>query len=306
LPLPLNELSSDQFQIDFLTGAATGFNSRRVSPEQWRATAELNRKRSRSLKAIHGQSASWGEISPDVWAQRVPEQAGALEVPVIDLLALGVDADEFGELVSLDPGLERLDSGKEAVAWLHRSTRCVYKLFDLGPEGDLGQRLGFEMNEEADCRVIYEEAELPDILDKLELLHRIGGCPTEIVGLASRGDYLLAKQPFCGPHGQLDEDRRLAVENAKAVTPNGSYGMPLWLFAAEGSLWGLGDLHTGNIRRLEDSVPVIIDAHMGRLSPALLRSVPSLSRAAEAAKHRVGLPANLSNASLQTCDDDEL
>jgi hypothetical protein len=82
--------------------------------------------------------------------------------------------------------------------------------------------------------------------------------------------------------------------------------MPLWLFVAEGTLWGLGDLHTGNIRRLEDSVPVIIDAHMGRISPALLRSVPSLSRAAEAAKHRVGLPANLSVASLQTCDDADL
>jgi len=67
-----------------------------------------------------------------------------------------VDADELGELVSLDPGLERLglDSGKEAVAWLHRSTGCIYKLFDLGPQGVLGQRLGFEMNEEADCRVI--------------------------------------------------------------------------------------------------------------------------------------------------------
>lgn len=133
-----------------------------------------------------------------------------------------METDEFGELVSLDAGLERLDSGKEAVAWLHRSTGCVYKLFDLGPESDLGQRLGYEMNEEADCRVIYEEAELPDILDKLELLHRIGGCPTEIVGLATRGDYLLAKQPFSGPHGPLDEDRRIAVENAKAVAPNGS------------------------------------------------------------------------------------
>ena len=67
-----------------------------------------------------------------------------------------MDADELGELVSLDPGLERLglDSGKEAVAWLHRSTGCIYKLFDLGPEGDLGHRLGFEINEEADCRVI--------------------------------------------------------------------------------------------------------------------------------------------------------
>jgi hypothetical protein len=108
---PLNELYSNQFQIDFLTGAATGFNSRRVSPEQWRATVELNRKRSRSLKAIHGQSASWGEISPDVWAQRVPEQAGALEVPVVDLLAIGIDADEFGELISLVPGLVRLDCG---------------------------------------------------------------------------------------------------------------------------------------------------------------------------------------------------
>jgi hypothetical protein len=302
----LNEPPSKQFQIDFLTGASTGFSSRVVLPDEWRAIDELNRKRSRSLKAIHGQSASWREVSPDVWAQKVPEQAGLLDVPVVDLLALGIDADEFGELISLVPELERLDSGKEAVAWLHRTSECVYKLFDLGPEGDLGQRLAYEPEEQGNCRVIYENAELPDILDKLELLHRIGGCPTEIVGLASRGDYLLAKQPFCGPHGPLDEDRRRAVENAKAVAPHGSYGMPLWLFVTEGELWGLGDLHTGNIRRLEDSVPVIIDAHMGRIPPALLRSVPSLSRAAESAKHRVGLPANLSNASLQICDDDDL
>ena len=108
---PLNESSSNQFQIDFLTGAPTGFNSRVVAPDEWRATGEVNRKRSGSLKAIHGQSASWGEVSPDVWAQRVPEQAGALEVPVVDLLAIGIDAGEFGELISLVPGLERLDCG---------------------------------------------------------------------------------------------------------------------------------------------------------------------------------------------------
>ena len=220
----MNEPPSKQFQIDFLTGASTGFNSRVVLPDEWRAIDELNRKRSRSLKAIHGQSASWREVSPDVWAQKVPEQAGLLDVPVVDLLALGIDADEFGELISLVPELERLDSGKEAVAWLHRTSECVYKLFDLGPEGDLGQRLAYEPEEQGNCRVIYENAELPDILDKLELLHRIGGCPTEIVGLASRGDYLLAKQPFCGPHGPLDEDRRRAVENAKAVAPHGSLG----------------------------------------------------------------------------------
>jgi hypothetical protein len=107
----LNESSSNQFQIDFLTGAPTGFNSRVVAPDEWRATGEVNRKRSGSLKAIHGQSASWGEVSPDVWAQRVPEQAGALEVPVVDLLAIGIDAGEFGELISLVPGLERLDCG---------------------------------------------------------------------------------------------------------------------------------------------------------------------------------------------------
>lgn len=62
-------------------------------------------------KAIHGPSASWRDVSPDVWAQRVPEQAGALEVPVVDLLAIGIDADEFGELSSLVPGLEHVDCG---------------------------------------------------------------------------------------------------------------------------------------------------------------------------------------------------
>lgn len=45
---------------------------------------------------------------------------------------------------------------------------------------------------------------------------------------------------------------------------------------------------------------------MGQISPFLLRHVPSLSRAAEAAKHHAGLPANLSISSLQACDDADL
>jgi hypothetical protein len=112
---------TDTLFFGFLTGAPTGFNSRVVLPDEWRATGELNRKRSGSLKAIHGQSASWREVSLDVWAQRVPEQAGALAVPVVDLLAIGIDADEFGELITLLPGLERLDRGKEGVPTCCRS-----------------------------------------------------------------------------------------------------------------------------------------------------------------------------------------
>ena len=182
--------------------------------------------------------------------------------------------------------LTRLGEGKEATAWHDEECRCVYKLFDLRSEGQLGQKIVFDTQDIRDCSISYVDATLFDTLDKLRLLHEAGGCPTEIVGLADAGDYLVAKQPFCRLYksGAFNRDRDIAAEMMRAVMPRASYKLPLWIFWMRDQPWCLGDLHEGNIRRTWNDVPTVIDALTGPVPSTLLKQVHSLQKAAGRAK----------------------
>lgn len=182
--------------------------------------------------------------------------------------------------------LKRLPEGKEATAWLDEETQCVYKLFDLRSEGQLGQKITFDAEDERECSITYVDATLFDTVDKVSLLHEAGGCPTEIVGLGDAGDYLIVKQPFCKmfAQGGFAADRDAAARMMKAVMPRASYKLPLWIFWSRDAAWCLGDLHEGNIRRTWNDVPTVIDALTGPVPSSILKQAPSLQRAAERAR----------------------
>lgn len=178
-------------------------------------------------------------------------------------------------------------TGAEATAWMDHEHNTVYKLFDLkkkGNEGALGKKLRLETEGDDRCRAVHCDAYLSDTMEKLCLLHEVGGCPTEIVGLADTGDYLIAKQPFCEMHGSsLTDDTQKAAQAVRALMPTASVGIPIWVFCGlDGQPWMLGDLHRGNIRRFAGK-PTIIDALVGLIPSAMLEKQPSLQRAARRA-----------------------
>ena len=302
----LNESSHKQLQIDFRTGTPTSFRGQRVTADEWLQCTYLNSKRASRIKETAQQAPSREQVSADVWLALVARESLQRDVPLVDFSRFGLQTDDLGMLYSTTGELERVGEGKEATAWRDTQTDVVYKFFDLREDGHLGQKLELCSDEAHGCAVEYASATLPDILDKLAIIHEAGGCPTEIVGLADTGDFLIAKQPYCLPYKDIAADRRRAVENAKAVMPTGSYRQTLWVVWALGQPWLLGDLHTGNIMRDRAGTPLIIDAHIGTIPDAWLRSQASLSHAIQRAHTWRSTHILPSTAMLSEGSDDEL
>lgn len=206
-------------------------------------------------------------------------------MPLIDLAELGFIEDDIECMSSRILG--NIGVGREASAWVDRENSAVYKLFDVKMSSQDKYSIGLKL--EITGAVDHVEvrqlpANLDHVLEKLCVLHEAGACPTEIAGLSEDGKYLIAKQPRCKAYENLDDDRQEAVRQMKAVSPKGSYGgNEIWVFHTAGRFWLLSDLHKGNIRRLPDGTPTVIDALVGELPDFYLRDHPKLADAAQMA-----------------------
>lgn len=95
-------------------------------------------------------------------------------------------------------------------------------------------------------------------MEKLAVLHEAGACPTEIVGLADSGDYLIAKQPLCRETQGFIEDRKLAAEAMHAILPKFSLGREIRVFWRRDQAWCIRDLHENNVMVGGDGKATII------------------------------------------------
>lgn len=204
--------------------------------------------------------------------------------------------------------LAPLTSGAEACPYLDREERVVYKLFDLRIDGSLGKKIELMRQADGSYDIVLQPARLPDTLEKISLLNAAGAHPTEIVGIAASGDYLIVKQPLALPARSYVEDREESLRLMHAVTPNLSrLRRAISIFSLDGQPWLLGDLHQGNIMRNRENQPTIIDALIGPVPPEALARLEWLQHAAEDTdRMRRGLPAVVRHAFGEHVDDDDL
>lgn len=270
--------------LDPLTGRPSFIHGPRIDAGARAAGTSLNRRRAHGIAAALEDHASGQSLAVDGWFAAAARTAAELDVPLISLNALGIGFDEDDHLLSRF--LRPLNAGAEAKPFSDDIQGVVYKLFDLRDSGALGKKmeLHFENPWEAEIRTV--DSTLFEAIEKLAVLHEAGAHPTEIVGLADTGDYLIVKQPMADPHGpDLDADRRVAVEAMKAVPVRGGIrGGDLRVFWLDGKAWLLGDLHRGNVMRAADGLPTIIDALIGSVPLAILDHQPVLSRAIQDAR----------------------
>ena len=272
--------------IDFLTGMSTTITGAEFPPANRDECAALNRLRAGCIVQATHFDASGKPVSPSGWSALVARRAAELKVPLIPLGHLGLTHSDEGFLVSRD--LNKLQSGAEAQPYLDDASEVVYKLFDLTPAGSLGMKLhftpsgeGMEMNKLA--------ARLTDTLEKICLLHEMGAHPTEIVGLAETGDFLIVKQPKARrrPYSQglttdeyrrwFEDERHEAIGQIKGVECI-SRGLreKVVISAVDGNPWGIADLHERNIMLDATGRPTIIDALIGPVPSEALR-VPAVA-----------------------------
>lgn len=85
----MNGNNDAQFHIDFRTGCATFLDGGITTAGARRACAVLNRQRADAIKSAVGSNASRESVSIDVWTTAFAGTAKELEIPLVELSAVG-------------------------------------------------------------------------------------------------------------------------------------------------------------------------------------------------------------------------
>lgn len=204
-------------------------------------------------------------------------------MPLIALRSLGLSHDDDGFLVS--QYMRPLKSGAEASPFWDEEWDVVYKLFPLLRTGGLGKTFSLEYDEEEhQVKLTTRDALLFETVEKLIVLSEAGALPTEIVGLADTGDYLIAKQPTAFPYDDYESDREEAVEAICGVVCRAPVNRPLWVIWMNDLAALVSDLHPGNIMRTSHDKSAIIDALFCPVPSMTVQRFRWLSEAVEDAK----------------------
>ena len=291
---------------DSLTGVRSAVTSEACDAEVRAACTALNKRRARGILEVSRFTPQRQSTTIDVWTAAFIEEARLWEVPIVPMEALGLQRDEEGFLAS--PLLQALPSGAEAAPYLHREGRVVYKLFDLRAHGGMGKKIVLQRDADGQLQDEIKDAVLQDTVRKLSALNDGGGHPTEIVGIVDSFDHLLVKQPLAFPYEDFAQDRKVAMEQMRCVTPmGGNFRHPLSVFWAQEEPWLIGDLHKGNIMIDAEGHPTIIDALVGYLPPYVLQELRWVGIAADDARlYRETGQAPLHHSLFELVNDDEL
>ena len=302
--MALNGHQALQLPRDPFTGRPTFISGPRIAAGHREIGSGLNRQRASGIAEAIGPDASREPLSSDGWASSVAGRSSAAACPLIPLDTLGISLD--GERNLISQFLRPLTGGAEAKPFADDVRGVVYKLFDLRETGALGKKIVLEFDGQFSADIRMGDANLFETLEKLAVLHEAGAHPTEIIGLAETGDYLIIKQPLAQPHGpDLNADRLMACEAMKALPVRGGLRGEARLFWIAGKAWLLGDLHQGNIMRDADGQPTVIDALIGSIPVVAEKAIAPLGKAAiEAKEMREGFRFRPSDLFDGVNDDD--
>ena len=87
------------------------------------------------------------------------------------------------------------------------------------PKDFVGFAIEYQEPESDRFEIQLLPARLVDTLEKLSVLNEAGGHPTEIVGLSSNADFLIAKQPLAFPYKDYQKDREVATKAVGGIVP---------------------------------------------------------------------------------------
>ncbi|MSU25037.1 MAG: hypothetical protein EXS32_14615 [Opitutus sp.] len=175
--------------------------------------------------------------------------------------------DDFGFLAAAENPLEesneklrRIGGGVEAWAFAAEADGSVYKFYLPREEKRIGSEFGFRVGDETS---LLAEAGLGDyvaLLEKLLLIHALGGMATEVVAVTPEG-IVVAKQVLGEPLPQGDD--------MSGALPPGLIEIPSRflrsnrdhprLFFLRGRAWLIADLHARNFVRGADGALRVID-----------------------------------------------
>jgi hypothetical protein len=181
-------------------------------------------------------------------------------VPLRRLEDFGFVADAENPLEEANVQLQRIGGGVEAWAFAAREDGSVYKFYLPREEKRIGSAFGFRRGEEA---ALLAEAGLGDyraLLEKLRLIHALGGMATEVVAVTPEG-IIVAKQTLGDPLPQGDDMSGSLPEGLIEIPSRflrANRDHPRLFFLGD-SVWLVADLHARNFVRGVDAALHVID-----------------------------------------------
>lgn len=206
---------------------------------------------------LEGAGPEWAALGDAIRALRA-------SLPLRALGDFGFAESEDNPLEEPNPRLQRIGVGVEAWAFEAPADRSVYKFYLPREEKRIGSAFGFQRGEET---LLVAEAGLGDyrgLLEKLLIIHAVGGMATEVVAVTPEG-ILVAKQTIGAPLPQGDDMSRdlpapLIEIPSRFLRANRDHPRLLFL---DGAPYLVADLHARNFVRGSDGALRVIDLVAG-------------------------------------------
>ena len=205
------------------------------------------------VSLLEPTGGEWAELGDAIRAWRA-------RLPLRRLEDFGFAANAENPLEEPNAALRRIGGGVEAWAFAAEADGSVYKFYLPREEKRIGSEFGFRGGDETS---LLAEAGLGDyaaLLEKLLLIHTLGGMATEVVAVTPEG-IVVAKQALGEPLPQGDD--------MSGALPAGLIEIPSRflrsnrdhprLFFLHGHAWLVADLHARNFVRCADGALRVID-----------------------------------------------
>lgn len=231
------------------------------------------------------------------------EAATAFRVllPIVALEDFGFPEHVEDLLAECGPRLRPISSGVEATAF-EAEDHSIYKFFMPRESGRIGGTFEFRRGEEVALLADAADGSYRAMLEKFDLIVRLDGMPTEVIGVTKAEGVLITKQTL---GSLLSEGADTSGVQPAALIPIPSRFLRAHrdhprLYFVEGKPWLVADLHSKNLVRAVDGTLRAIDLLAAPLPEELVAKEPMLVDWLERA--RVDPKATV----LREAHDDEL
>ena len=243
------------------------------------------------VSLLEGAGGSWATFGAAIRGLRALLPLRPLEdfgFPAAPLVPVEGEApaeiEATNPLEESNPRLRRIGGGVEAWAFAAETDSSVYKFYLPREEGRIGSEFVFRPGDETTLRAEAGLGSYRGLLEKLLLVHALGGMATEVVAVTPEG-ILVAKQALGEPLAQGDDVSRVLPAGlieipSRFLRANRDHPRLFFLEAGEGGeprAFLVADMHARNFVRCVDGGLRVIDLVAAPWPAAITAREPSIA-----------------------------
>ncbi|MFM1852398.1 MAG: hypothetical protein RIS54_2082 [Verrucomicrobiota bacterium] len=199
-------------------------------------------------------------------------------LPLLALESFGFPPDVEDLLGEAGAHLRPISSGVEATAF-EAADHSIYKFFMPREEGRIGGSFTFTRGEEIALLAAASDGSYRAMLEKFDLILRLGGMPTEVLGVTRREGILITKQTL---GTSLTDGADTSALQPDALIPIPARFLRAHrdhprLFFRDDEPWLVADLHARNLVRAADGNLRAIDLLAAPFPADLVAAEPLLA-----------------------------